>query len=317
MSAARVLPCATHHLRTFLVSLVLIVLCLAGFLFGVEMEAVTPAKGVITAKDLREARTLLGGLVEPGWYEGETAEGVRVRMDAQGDGRVDPAAGASAAVQGREWLRDAGKVPVRGMSFHRLQPGDELWPGQPLATVRADGLRFRLQEIDDQIKERESRGEPSAGLNRERDRVRDQLTQAVLHVPDGADNWLVLEVRAAPQQAVSPGDVIATLVPLDPQTRQPRDLLARLEVEEKHWGSLAPGQTVRLRSAVHSHRLHGEAEARIERLEPWGAPADNGACRFHALAPVTAAPFALPIGSSFHAEVVIGRKRVYRIILEH
>ena len=43
----------------------------------------------------------------------------------------------------------------------------------------------------------------------------------------------------------------------------------------------------------------------------------QGTRRFHALAPITRAPFALPLGSSFHAEISIGRKPVYRIILEH
>jgi hypothetical protein len=74
---------------------------------------------------------------------------------------------------------------------------------------------------------------------------------------------------------------------------------------------------VRIKSAVHNHRLHGHAEATIDRLEP---AADTGADsdrRFHAQAPFTRVPFALPIGSSFQAEVVVGRKPVYRIILEH
>jgi hypothetical protein len=93
--------------------------------------------------------------------------------------------------------------------------------------------------------------------------------------------------------------------------------MARLDVEEKHWGAIAIGQPVRLHSGVHNHRLHGVAEGRIERLEPYGEATGHGERRFHALAAVTATPFALPLGSSFQAEVVVGRKLVYRVILEH
>jgi len=315
MTAAWVPLRPTYHVRVFTVCLVLVVLFLAGLLFGVELEAVVPAAGVITARDLREARALVGGLVEPGWYEGEVG-GHRVRMDAHGNGRLDPNAGAAGPVAAHEWARNGSKVPVKGKTFHRLKPGDELWPGQVFAAVRTDELRFRLQTIEEQIKEGESRG-PNGALMRERERLRELLSQAVLHAPEGDDRWLALEVRVSPLQAVSPGDVVATLAPIDVKTGQPRDLMARLEVKEEHWGSLSPEQSVRLHSAVHNHRLHGNAEARIERLEPGGHSSGNGERRFHALAPVTTAPFALPIGSSFKAEVVVGRKVVYRIILEH
>lgn len=273
MSGSWVPPHRTHHLRVFAVSLVLVVFCLTGLLFGVEMEAAVPATGTITARDMHEVRTLLAGLVEPGWTE--------------------------------------------GTQLHRLQAGDEVAPGQAIATIRTDDLRFRLQQVEDSLKERESRGESSTGLERERDRLREQLAQAVLRVPETHSRWLVLEVRVSNLQAVAPGDPVAVLVPIDPRTHQPINLVARLDVDEKHWGALAPSQSVRLRSAVHSHRLHGHAEGQIERLEPAGKAGTNGERRFHAVAPITAAPFVLPIGSSFHADVVVGRKRVYRIILEH
>jgi len=228
MSEAWVPPRATYHLRVFVISLLLIVLFLAVFLFCVEIEAVAPATGIITARDVRELRAPAGGLVE-----------------------------------------------------HRLRPGDELATGAVLATLRAD----------------------------------DAATS--LHAPQDTGPWLVLEVKAAPLSAVRPGDVIAVVVPVDPQTHQPRDLVARLDVDEKNWGSLTVGQKVRLHSAVYNHRLHGSAEARLDRLEPFGEPAANGARRFHAVAPVTQAPFPLPLGSSFQAEVIVGRKLVYRVILEH
>src|SRR5262249_50652557 len=154
-------------------------------------------------------------------------------------------------------------------------------------------------------------------LRREQSRLREQLSQAVVHVPNSSDHWLVLDVRAAPLQAVQAGELIATIVLVDPNTHQPRNLIARLDVDEKFFGELQQDQTVRIYSTMHNHRLHGCAEARIEKLEPLGDLAPSGERRFHALAAITETPFTLPIGSTFKAEVVVGRKLVYRIILEH
>lgn len=318
MTSSRVLPRRSYHLRVFAASLALVVLCLSGFLFGVSMEAVAPATGIITARDLREMRTLQGGLVEPGWHEGEisqpTGEVLHTRLDAQGDGVTDPAAGKSQPIRHYQ-LEDGRRLREDGLHFHRLQAGDELWPGQVLAAIRADDMRLRLRHLENQ--EDDSSATDRTRLRLEQMRLRQQLEQAMLRVPAGSDPWLTLEVRAAPLQAVQAGDVIAVIVPIDPQTRQPRDLIARLDVPEKHFGDLRPRQLVRLYSAMHHQHLDGGAEAQIERLEPWGKPAADGERHFHALAPITRAPDFLPLGSSFKAEIVVGRKTVYRIILDH
>jgi hypothetical protein len=318
-------PRPTHHLRVFGISLILVVLCLAAFLFGVQMEAKVPATGVVTARDLQEVRATIAGLAEPGWYDGVVAAPgaapLRVRVDSQGNGSTDPAAAPATAVHGYEWSDGERRLRVQELRFHRLEPGDVLWPGQVLATVRADDLRSRMDAIDDQLKEQESRGEPSPALLRERDRLRERLAQTVLHVPECGQAWMALAVSVAQLQAVGPGDVLATVVPIDPHTRQPLDLLARLTVDEKHWGALCRAslgeQTVRIYSNAHNHHLHGHAEARIERLEPAGEPTATGERQFHALAAITQTPYVLPLGSSFKAEIVVGRKLVYRIILEH
>ena len=73
---------------------------------------------------------------------------------------------------------------------------------------------------------------------------------------------------------------------------------------------------MRIYSTMYNQRLHGHAEGRIERLEPLAEALPSGERRFRAVAVITAAPFALRVGSSFKAEIVIGRKQVYRIILE-
>jgi hypothetical protein len=298
-------------------SLALVAAALAGLLFGVSLEALAPATGTVTARDLTEVRAALAGLVELGWYEGQIdrPEGapLAVRLDGQGNGRTDPTAGGPHLVGHGEWYHDGRRLPVRPTGFHRLQAGDDLWPGQPLAAVHNADLRARLGHLDDQIKELESRGESTLLLRRDRDRLRERLAQAVLHVPAAGDRWLAVAVPAEPGQAVRPGDPIAVIVPVDRHTGQPLHLRVRLEIEEKHWADVRPGQAVRLQSAVYNHRLYGHADGRIDRLEP----AADGSHYMHAEAAVTAAPFALPLGSAVRAEVLVGRKPVYRIILEH
>jgi hypothetical protein len=323
-------PRRSYHLRIFALSLGLVVLGLAGFLFGVRMEALEPAKGTIGARDLTEVRSLLAGLIEPGWYEGEVVEPggrvVSVRLDTQGDGvgtiRREPGGTPTGELQFVARHRLDGRLPVAHdkLRFHRLQAGDELWPGQPIAAIRCEAERLRLRQIEDRLLEWQSSGNHEADRHTARaeaESLRQRLSQATLRVPESEDLWQAVQVRVAPLQAVQPGDLVATIVPVDAVTRQPLDLVARLEVDERHAGSLVPGQTVRLVSALHEHHLHGRAVARIERIEPWAEATAEGGRRYVVIASIVEAPFALPLGSSVTAEIVVGRKLVYRIILEH
>jgi hypothetical protein len=320
MSAPWVPPRRGYHLRILALSLTVLVVGLTAFLMGVRMEAVIPATGTITARDLQDIRTLHAGLIEPGWCEGEASEHAqvyRVRLDAQGNGLIDPACGGGTVTQ---HVAIAGgrrvQVPLDNLRFHRLQAGDELWPGQVLAALHTDAWRAQLHQLELRLREWQSNGDGER-LRGEADVLRRQLGEAVLRVPDSGQLWQVVQVRVAPAQAVLPGDIVARIVPLDPETRQPCDLIARLEIEEKHCADLTPGQLVRLASQVYDHRLHGHAQAWIERIEPWGEPGTDGVCRYMAIAPITDAKFPLPLGSTVKANVIVGRKVVYRIILEH
>jgi hypothetical protein len=288
MTAPWTPPRPTYYLRIFVICLALVVLCLAGFLFGIRMEAVVPATGIIHSRDQQELRSPLTGLIEPGWYEGEIppsgAAALHVRLDQEGNGITDPAAGPVHPVRAYE-LDDGRNVARAKVRFHALQPGDELWPDQVLAEVKTDSVRPR---------------------------------RAVVRVPGKGEPWLILKALLSRGQRVRAGDGIATLAPLDPKTRRPRDLVAHLEIDEKHCGDLAPGQTVRLYSTMYNHRHHGHATATLERIEPWGQETSNGRRRFRALAAVReTSDLHLPPGSTFQAEIVVGRKVMYRIILEH
>jgi hypothetical protein len=127
----------------------------------------------------------------------------------------------------------------------------------------------------------------------------------------------VLSVPVKPLQSMAAGDLVAVLVPWDTEAGQPKDLVVRLKVDEGHLADVAPGQTVHLFSNVFNQRLYGMAEGVIQRVEPWGEAATDGRRHFAAVATVREAPFALPLGSRCRAEILVGRKQVYRIILEH
>ena len=279
MSTAFVPPRRSYHLRVFAVSLVIVVIALIAFLFAVRLEAIMPATGVIAARGQEEVRAPAAGLVEPGWFEGTLGKELRVRLDAQGNGVTDPAQGTRQTIS--EYKLPDGRVVAKDqLTFHKLAAGDELWPGQPFAQLRSD------------------------------------KTVRAVTVPDQNNHWLVLKVYPEGGQAVAAGDPIALLAPLDLATHQPKEFIAQLDVHEKHMGELAPGQAVRLYSSMYNQRLHGHAEGVIERLEPQGEPVPGGERRFRAIAAVKSAPFTLRPGSSVKAEIVVGRKQVYRIILE-
>jgi hypothetical protein len=323
MSPPWVPPRRAYHLRVFAVSLGLLFVSLAVFLLGVRMEAVEPATGIITARDLCEVRASLPGLIEPGWFEAEIADEagrlLHLRLDAQGNGLVNPVSGHSSPVH--DYLVEHGpRVPPDCVRFHRLQAGDELWPGQLLASIRGEERRFQLKQAEERLRQWQSagnRGPEYDHARAEAEALRNHLALSQMHVPDTDALWMAVRVRVTPEQAVLPGDVVAAVVPVDPATHHPLGLVARLEVEEKHCGEIAPGQTVRLFSAMYNHRLHGHAEGIVERVEPWGEAATDGGRRFTVIVPVMDAPFSLALGSSVHAKIVVGRKVVYRIILEH
>lgn len=318
MTTAWVPPPRSYHLRIFAISLVLVVAALAAFLFAVHLEAISPATGIISARDLTEIRAPMAGLIEPGWYEGEIAqpEGppLRVRVDHQGQGSTDPEGGPVQTIWQYELGTGRRRIEPRRLRYHRLESGDELWPGQVLGCLRPVEPRVRLDSFDPRPVGGEA--EPSFPIDLFRPDRLGRLP-ASLRVPANGAAWLAVQVKVVPSQAVQPGDVIATLVSIDPETHRPRDLIARLELDEKHWGEVAVGQKVRLSSTMHNPRLHGQANGVIDRLEPWGEPGPNGRCQFHAIARITDAPFPLWLGSSVQADVVLGRKLVYRIILEN
>jgi len=136
-------------------------------------------------------------------------------------------------------------------------------------------------------------------------------------VPNSHARWLVLELLIGDGQRVQEGDIVATLVPIDPESGALQGIVFRLEIEEKNVGAIEPGQEVRLSSNMYPHRTHGLAKGVVERLEPMGVAGPNGSRLFHGWVRVTESPFPIKLGSSVHAEVVLGKKRTYQIILEH
>jgi hypothetical protein len=318
MSTASVPPRRAYHLRVFAISLVIVVVCLVAFLFGVRMEAIVPAAGVIGARDQQELRAPLGGLIELGWYEGELPQNgtpLRVRVDRHGNGVADPGHGGSRRVT--QYRIDSGlEIPAENLRFHKLAAGDELWPGQICARIDSEKLELELTRLKARLADLESTKQPAAEVRTQIQTVQGELAKANIVVPDDTNHWLVLKVHPAARQAVAAGDPVALVAPLDPATHQPKALIALLDVQEKHTGELLPGQPVRIYSTMYNQRLHGHANGHIERLEPLAEPIAGGERHVRAVAAITAAPFTLRVGSSFKAEVVIGRKQVYRIILE-
>src|SRR5262245_24301627 len=227
-------PRRIGHLRIFLVSLGMLVVGLAVFLFAVRMETTAAGRGVVTARGQVEIRAPVAGVVEVG----------RTEKDR----------------------------------FYSLEPGDEVQAGQVLATVKPG---------------------------------------ATVQAPAEEPLWLVAGVDVSRGQGVEAGQRLLTLVPLDPKTHRPRQLLGRLEVGEEHVIEVRPGQTVRVWSNLYNERVHGKFSAVVERVEPLAVVGEDGKRRFHVIAVLEDPPGPLLLGSGLSAEIVLGKKPVYRIILEH
>jgi hypothetical protein len=319
MTTAWAPPRPGYHLRVFVVSLLLVVAALVAFLFGVRMEATVPATGVIRPRDQQEVRAALGGLLELGWYEGElTAPGgrpLRLRVDGRGDGTTERAGEGGQAVRAYR-LSDGRSIAPTALRFHKLQASDEVWPGQVLARVCADESERRLKILEGRVRDLEAQGLPAQEARAERDALRALLAGATLRAPRGQELWSVLKVHVEAGAAVRPGDAVALLAPLDPTTREPLEPVVLLEVSDRHRADLEVNQAVRLYPAMYNQRLHGHADAVIERIEPRGEPGPGGERRFGVVARVTHTPFALRPGAACRAELVVGRKQVYRLILE-
>ncbi|MCI0457132.1 MAG: hypothetical protein L0Z62_09150 [Gemmataceae bacterium] len=319
MTTAWAPPRRGYHLRVFVVSLLLVVAALVLFLFGVRMEATVPATGVVRAREQQEVRAPLAGLIEVGWQEGELTRAggrpLQVRLDDRGNGTTEPAGEGGLAV--RAWkLSDGRTVPRDALRWHKIQAGDEVWPGQVLAHVRDDDSEQRLKVIEGRVQDLEAQQKPAHEARAQRDALRTLLARATLRAPSKHALWSVLKVHVESGAAVRPGESVALLAPLDPATRQPLDLTVQLEVSDRHRADLEPGQLVRLYPAMYNQRLHGHADAAIERIEPWGEPGPGGERCFTVLARVAHAPFTLRPGAACRAEIVLGRKQVYRLILE-
>jgi hypothetical protein len=158
-----------------------------------------------------------------------------------------------------------------------IAPGDEVKPGQVLAKVDAVEVR----------------------------------------VPAGAPLSIVTDVAVGQGDRVEERQRLVTLNPLDSETHRPTQLIAWLDVAEEHVADVHPGQTVRLTSNLYNERIHGQFEAVIERIEPVGRLDGHGKRIYRVVAVVKETPLQLMLGSGVKAEIVIGKKRVWRIILEH
>lgn len=274
-------PTRSFYLRVFASALALVVCALVGVLFGLRMDALTHADGVLQARDQHQLRAPCDGVLELGWHEGTLEPtGDKVRLDRLGNGLSRlPSTGALLV---SEWkTADGLSVPRALLRLQVLRVGDVLWPGQPAACVTVDGKPV-----------------------------------SCLRAPDELKGWLVAKVFASSGQAVKAGDPLALLLPCDPQTGEPEHVEALLHIEEKHAAHVAAGQEVRLFSTMYPQRLFGHAQGILEKIEPQAEIGEHGRF-FQAHVRVTQSPFPLKLGSSVKAEIVVGRKQIYRVILEH
>jgi hypothetical protein len=305
MSTVPMPPGRAFYIRIFSISLIVLVAALLSFLFGVRMEASIPATGVLQARDQQSLRAPVSGLVELGWFEGtmsdKKGQPSGFRLDAQGNGLARLGDGTTQPIQ--NYLLPGGtSVKTIPRQFHVLTTGDHLWPGQVLAWMQP-GEASKPTSVT------------LPGKNLSPEQV--PANSHGILVPKQHALWQVLKVHAEPLAMVGAGQPLVTVAPIDPDTHEPVEVLAHLEIAEEVCAELEIGQVVRLSSNVFSPRLYGAAEGKLLVIEPLAEMHADGKRYFHATAVVTQSPFPLRLGSSVSGKIIVGRKTVYRIILEH
>jgi hypothetical protein len=143
--------------------------------------------------------------------------------------------------------------------------------------------------------------EPGMGLSRE------QLEAVCPQFKATGKYWLLLELKEGQ----------AKLLPVRDESGSLLEAIVEAEFDEKQFGELEIGQKVRLKSAMFSPRTHGYGEGKIVALRPIARENSHGQRGFGVEIAVTTAPFPLFYGSSIEAEVFLGRKETFRVILEH
>src|SRR5262249_36384184 len=98
-------------------------------------------------------------------------------------------------------------------------------------------------------------------------RIVDSETESTFVAPNSATKWTVVELPTSDGHRVQEGELLASLVPVDPETNAVIDPVVRIEIDEKQFGYVEPGQEVRLFSTMYHHRTHGVAKGIIDRLE--------------------------------------------------
>jgi hypothetical protein len=135
--------------------------------------------------------------------------------------------------------------------------------------------------------------------------------------PDDEELWLVVAVHVQPGEVVTAGQRLMTLAPLNPETKEPRELMIVLEVNEEYAAEVKTKQKLRVTSNLYNERTHGKFDAVVERVEPLALIGEDGKRRYRVSAVLEGRPPRLLLGSGVKAEIVLGKKPVYRIILEH
>jgi multidrug resistance efflux pump len=139
----------------------------------------------------------------------------------------------------------------------------------------------------------------------EQKRVQAELDRYVLRAPEPG---VVVALPKDDGEAVQRGELVA-IIALDDQC------CIRLRIDEDQFREVSVGQSIRFYSAMYPYREHGHATGKIDLIQPW-ARQEGGRIYYEAIASVTSTPFELKLGSSVSADIILGRKPLYRMVFD-
>jgi len=143
-------------------------------------------------------------------------------------------------------------------------------------------------------------------------RSEELLSRYEIRAPEDAT---VVRVEKRPGEPVSRGELVLALSPGSERR-------VYLRVPERDVIKVRPGQKVRFFSQMYPYRQFGAAEGEVYLVEKWAEPYGSGSAGGPSSRGYLVkcyidsdAPYTLPLGSSVEAEILVGEKPIWKILL--
>lgn len=143
-------------------------------------------------------------------------------------------------------------------------------------------------------------------MEREVERLRKDVDKCTIKAPVRGE---VVAVYKKDGESLSPGELLLTISSSD-------RMQLKLFVREEDIYKVGRGQAARIYSSVYSYRKYGICEGEVAEVAKW-ADAQGAKPAYEVVVSVGDAPFSMPLGSSAMAKIVVARRGILDMLLDH